>query len=108
MKGHEKIMQMRKEGVSPKIVFLNDYECDTDWYETGDFATVSVAKNDVPEMLDLRYLVGLTVTISASTEKRAMALFEEAKKAGAKTVGSSHVYLVGRVGKAGWTGIYHG
>lgn len=94
MRGHENIITLRKRGTSPKTVFVNDYPCDTDWYNPGakygqvwpsDHATVSTA-GDVIQLLDMRYLVGLQVIISSGSETRAKALFEKAKASGAKTV----------------------
>lgn len=85
MNGHEKVIHMRQAGSKPKIVFVNDYPCQTDWFEHGDHATVCVA-GDQPEWLDLRFLVGLTVSVSASTENRAKRFLEACKGAGAAVV----------------------
>jgi hypothetical protein len=89
MHGHENIVALRKSGISPKIVFLNDYPCRTDWFEHGDHATVCTA-GDIVQMLDLRFLVGLTVSISSISEIRAKALFEKCKLAKAATVAACH------------------
>ena len=67
MNGHEKIIAMRQAGKAPKIVFLNDYPCNTDWFENGDHATVFISQLDDPKTLDLRFLVGLTVSATGST-----------------------------------------
>lgn len=90
MRGHENIIALRVQGKSPKIVFLNDYPCKTDWFENADNATVCTAGSQLSS-LDLRFLVGLTVSISAPTEARAKALFAKAKWFGAKTVAACHV-----------------
>jgi hypothetical protein len=90
MRGHENIIALRVQGKSPKIVFLNDYPCKTDWFENSDHATVCTDNNPISS-LDLRFLVGLTVSISASSEGRAKALFAKAKQFGAKTVAACHV-----------------
>ncbi len=89
MNGHEKIIAMRQAGKAPKIVFLNDYPCNTDWFENGDHATVFISQLDDPKTLDLRFLVGLTVSATGSTVKRAQELFEASKQAGAKTVAAT-------------------
>jgi elongation factor G len=43
------------------------------------------------ELLDLRFLVGCQVSISSTSEARARALFEAARKAGADVVGACHI-----------------
>jgi hypothetical protein len=90
MKGHTELINLRNAGISPKIVFLNDYPCKTDWHIQGDHATVCTS-GDLLSSLDLRFLVGLTVSISATTESRAKALFAKAKWFGAKTVAACHI-----------------
>lgn len=107
MRGHESIIAMRKTGFTPKIVFLNDWPCKTDWFEHLDHATVSTA-GDAISSLDLRFLVGLTVSISSQSEGRAKALFEKAKASGAKTVAACHVIVgIHSKDRSGWTEIHH-
>ena len=108
MKGHDHLIQLRKAGRAPKIVFLNDYPCKTDWHTYGDHATVCT-HGDLMSSLDLRFLVGLTVSISASTESRAKALFAKAKWFGAKTVAACHVQQgVKPWEQSGWVEVHHG
>lgn len=102
MRGHTEIIRLRMQGVCPKVVFLNDYPCQTDWFETGDHATVST-HNDAISALDLRFLAGLTVSISADTESRAKRLFERAKTCGAAVVAACHATPCG---PPGWSQIY--
>lgn len=92
MRGHEAIIRMRSQfGKKPVFVFINDYPCETDWFEDDSkFARVSVYGDDLSS-LDLRFLVGLGVSITASTEARAKVLFELAKEAGASVVASCHI-----------------
>lgn len=92
MRGHETIIRMRREERrAPSFVFVNDYDCDTDWFEQGgDFARVCIAGDDL-ERLDFRFLVGMKVSISALSEERAKRMFELAKEAGAVLVASCHV-----------------
>ncbi len=92
MIGHEKIIELRRGGAKPRIVVVNDYPCDCarDWHRHGDNATVSTS-GDVVQLLDMRFLVGLTVSISADSEVRAKALFEKAKASGASVVAACHV-----------------
>ena len=91
MRGHQKLIEMRMNRKRPGIVFVNDYECDVDWHtNTGDAVTVCTA-GDVVQTLDLRFLVGLTVSVSSTSEIRAKALFEKCKAAGAETVAACHI-----------------
>lgn len=118
MRGHEAIIAMRNAGKRPSIVFINDYPdvCASDWHNPGekfgkvwapDHATVSTA-DDVIQMLDMRFLVGLRVSISSESEIRAKALFEKAKACGAVTVAAGHSLKSssGRV-STGWCEIFH-
>lgn len=92
MRGHENIIRMRAQmGVKPAFVFINDYPCETDWFEDQDkFARIRVDGDDLSS-LDLRFLVGLRVCITAMTEERAKTLFEMVKAANAEAVASCHV-----------------
>lgn len=85
MRGHEDIIRMRLGGKSPKFVFINDYQCKTDWFEHHDHATVCTAGDSVAS-IDLRFVRGLSVSISALTERRAKAIAEACKLAGAAVV----------------------
>ena len=106
MRGHTKIIEMRLQKTRPAIVFLNDYHCQTDWFEFGEHATVCTA-GDPLSSLDLRFLVGCTVSISALTEGRAKALFSKAKDAGATTVVACHVQPEMRqFEQSGWTEVW--
>lgn len=112
MRGQEKIIAMRLSGKAPNMVFLNDYPThreELDWFENGLAATVQTSPQDAPERLDLRFLVGLKVSVSSDDENRAKAIFEACKKAGAKTVAACHVYRVSSEAcRAGWSQVHHG
>lgn len=90
MRGHETIINMRQRGTAPRIVFINDYPCKTEWQDFREHATVCTFGDGV-ESLDFRFLVSLKVSISASSEARAKSLFSMAKAAGATLVGASHI-----------------
>ena len=65
MNGQQLIVEMRRAGRAPVTVWLTD--------ERGaplDGSTVYVAPDDVPELLDLRFLVGLTVVVDGDTDAR--------------------------------------
>ena len=107
MKGHEPIISLRQSGKKPAIVFLNDFPCDTDWPRFGDHATVDVSA-DQPEWLDLRFLVGLRVSITGTSEKRAKRFMEACKAAGAITVGAGvSAHVSGGRYEPGWSEIWH-
>lgn len=90
MKGHEDIISLRRARQAPAMVFINDYPCKTDWLRERAAATVCT-HGDVIQMLDLRFLVGLKVSISSDSEVRAKALMEACRNAGAHTVAACHV-----------------
>jgi hypothetical protein len=103
MRGHEPIIKMRMQGVAPSFVFINDFPCDTSWFDDGDHATVSVA-GDYIETLNLHYLVGLRVSISSDDLNRTKALYEACKRIGVKQVAACHT--TGEHPPEGWTAIY--
>ncbi|WP_439587513.1 hypothetical protein [Hydrogenophaga sp.] len=106
MRGHDSLISMRRAGQRPAMVFINDWPCKTDWLEHGDHATVSTA-GDAIELLDLRFLVGLQVSVSSGDERRARALFDRCKAAGAALVAANHVQPeVQPHLQAGWTDIW--
>lgn len=90
LKGQENFEKIRISGILPKMVFLNDYLCDVDWFKNGDHATVS--SDGVPlSKMDLRFLYGTSVSISSESESRAKFIFEKAKKSGAIAVAACHI-----------------
>lgn len=105
MHGHEHIVAMRINGTFPPWVFINDYQCQTDWFEFGEHATVCTA-NDVIGLLDLRFLVGLQVSICATSECRAKELAANALKAGAILVAACHIQTENNLqDQSGWVEI---
>lgn len=106
MRGHTDIIANRLQGRAPKIVFVNDYPCKTDWLAHHEQATVCTAA-DAPSSLDLRFLVGLRVSIAALTQARAQMLFERAKASGAALVVACHVQPDRPTfGQTGWSDIF--
>lgn len=91
MRGADKLIALRKAGKRPAVVFLNDYPTNPEIAaEVFDGTTVEIAGDDLSG-LDLRFLVGLTVSTGAATEKRARAILEACKHAGAAVVASCHI-----------------
>ena len=110
MRGHEGVIKMRMQGLAPVMVNIDDYEFKSpliDWETHNDSPTICVNKENI-ESLDLRFLVGMLVSVSSCSEDRAKRLFNACKRAGAKTVASAHSFMDGEVSKTGWTEIYHG
>ena len=106
MNGHEKIIALRKQGMKPPFVFLNDYPCQTDWFENHEHAIVCTHGDSI-ESLDIRFLVGMAVSVSATTENRAKALFNACKQASASVVASCVVQTdVHSSNQSGWCEIW--
>jgi len=90
MKNHHRIIEMRRAGQKPTMVFLTDYpEQDSKWLMDTDHIEVNVF-HDVPERADLRFLIGLSVTITTSSKARAKAFFAACVEAGANTVSTCY------------------
>ena len=107
MHGHIEIIKARLRGQRPGFVFLNDYPCKTDWFEFAEHATVCTSGDSLSN-LDFRFLAGCKVSISATNESRAKALFAMAKEAGATTVAACHMQAgVKPWQQSGWTEVYH-
>lgn len=88
MRGHEKLIAMRRIGKRPNIVFLNDFECMTDWFETDGQHVIVNCAGDNLQRADLRFLVGLTVSAVSDTDERARELLAACQRAGAAVVGA--------------------
>ena len=73
MRGHDKIIALRKQRRIPEIVFLNDFPCELpkEWFDV-------CVHNDSITNLDLRFLIGLNVSITGTDEKRVKALYQKA------------------------------
>lgn len=87
MRGAEKLIELRKAGRRPSVVFINDYPTPAMYL---DGTTVDISGSDLSSV-DLRFLVGLTVSTGASTERRAKDILEACKRAGAAVVAVCHV-----------------
>lgn len=106
MRGHLNIIAARMQRKAPAIVFVNDYPCRTDWFESTEHATVCTHADSISS-LDLRFLVGLRVSVSATTEARAKALFERVKAAGAAVVAAVHVQPgLSHSDQRGWCNVF--
>lgn len=97
MRHHEPLIAMRRYGAKPSLVDLEvgAYDEDTEWWPewTPNKARVHIAMADVPQLLDLRFLVGCDVRISGlnpddepKLDRRLRQLFEAAIAAHANSV----------------------
>jgi len=87
MKGHEGIIRMRMNGKKPAIVFIQETMYATDWEQYGDYPTVCIKPDEDLHLLDLRFLVGLAVSVSTS-EKNRLNAFQSICKQYCDTVAS--------------------
>lgn len=106
MRGHNNLIAMRNAGKRPAIVFINDFPCQTDWADWSDHATVCV-HGDQLSSLDLRFVVGMTVSVSSFDEARAKRIAEICKQAGARTVAGAHAIRINdHQTTTGWADIW--
>ena len=106
MRGHAPLIAERMQGRAPNYVFLNDYPCKTNWWDFSEQVTLCT-HGDPLSSLDLRCLVGLSVSISSPDLARAQALFALAIDAGARVVVAAHVQ-VGNTpfNQSGWSRVH--
>lgn len=85
MNGHEPIRALRQQGFKPAYVWLQD---------SGLIPTdhaVTLAKTDIPEALDLRFVVGTTVLVESASKDRLTRLSQACVDArAARVIASLH------------------
>ena len=103
MRGHEAIVTMRRNGVTPQGVWIFDQAGYTDsthpsrgWMVDTAQATVELLPTDNPARLDLRFCVGLTVYTQGDDAARLEALEAALVKAGAARVLGALIGFDGR------------
>lgn len=107
MRGHEQIIAVRKAGLKPAgLVHLDDYPVNPlflDWLKNESMPTVTVYGDELAT-LDLRFLVGLMVSITGDDLARVKALSVMARKAGADMVVASvgEKFALWKKGDAAW------
>lgn len=84
MTGHERILALRRSGQKPAYVWVSDFAD-----ATLDGVTVRV-HGDMPEMLDLRFLVGVTAIVQGDTAKRVERIAKACQKHAARVIASVH------------------
>jgi hypothetical protein len=90
MRGHEPLLAMRRRGLCPVRVHLDiaarrpiDWHV---WRESQAEADVVVDPTETPELLDLRFVVGLLVFVTGAEPARVKRLVLAAESAGADRV----------------------
>jgi hypothetical protein len=79
MRGQEHIVTLRRKGAAPAVVFLSDCQP----LFAGD---VQYTADDKPRRADLRFLIGLTVSVTGSDAETVKAWASACREAGAKRV----------------------
>ena len=86
MTGHDEIRAMRRAGFKPDFVWISDFaNC------TMDGKTVRVC-NDVPELLDLRFLVGITAIVEGDNPVRVDRIAKACSAQAARVIASTHAF----------------
>lgn len=95
MTGAETLRAMRRAGKVPRCIWLVDgdsvravgWHSQTNPFDGQFHAAIGVAHTDIPEVIDLRFVVGLTVHLSAERgDARARRLHMALVDAGARCV----------------------
>lgn len=90
MRGHEPLLAMRRRGIRPATVDLHiGTRRPIDWHQWAEslpHADVVVAPDEAPERLDLRFVVGMPVTVTGEEPERVKRLVLAAEAAGAASV----------------------
>ena len=74
MKGHDRIIEMRRAGRAPSVGVVFDMGETMPWFDYLDSKTpglfnVWIERGDIPACLDLRFVIGLNVCISEEDGK---------------------------------------
>lgn len=92
MRGHEALIELRREKKRPQGVWITQkpsIDC-MKWdkaLETLPYPEIEILPNEIPESLDLRFVIGLTVHVSGGkNEKKARRLHYALLNAGAARV----------------------
>lgn len=90
MRGHEPLIALRRRGLRPALVDIDLEPCPwrnwSTWPEWTTVPQIEVQPGDSIQLLDLRFLVGLTVQVSGFNGPRVLALADACKAAGAARV----------------------
>jgi len=107
MRGHEKLIEIRRRGLVPSgLVYLHDDPVKPsflEWANQGGAPTICT-NGDGIDFLDLRFVVGLKVNVCGEDPKRVRRIAGACKKAGAALVvaNSGERYALWKQGDAKW------
>jgi hypothetical protein len=95
MRGHDLLIKLRLKGFRPALVELTVDRPMPAWYwrewhtevpHVPVQARILIDQNDSPELLDLRFVVGMSVKVEGDNPARVARAYDAALKAGAKRV----------------------
>lgn len=86
MRGHESIVKLRREGMKPHAVFVYDLP-DLRVFGGTDLL---IEEGDIPEALDLRFMVGLTVHVSVIDTPKGRRISQACAEASKRCVTAYH------------------
>ena len=78
MRGHAAVIELRRQGLMPDIVDVNDFPCRFDPPSADEIRIAGtnpfvVVDGDDPRLADLRWAIGLTICLNTGDDRRAMA-----------------------------------
>lgn len=87
MTGHKPLVEMRMRGQHPPFVWVQtSFEAYPKWRLFGDKPEVGIEAQDYPDLLDLRFAIGLTVLVEGSDAQRVLDVAKAFERAKAKRV----------------------
>lgn len=96
MRGHHELISLRKSGQRPRIVSIdlgpNVWTMWMDWHiETPHQAYVHISPDELLSGLDVRFCVGMNVSVSGPDRRRLGVVMQACCDAGARRVFAAHV-----------------
>lgn len=95
MTGHEQVIALRRQGVRPVCLWVSDYAA----MSAGDGVTVRLTPQDVPEQLDWRFAVGLTVLVDGHDARRVERIAAACKQFAKRVVATVYGERIDRAGR---------
>lgn len=89
MRGHLALLAMRRSGKRPAFITFTDSSMPFRWDQRPEslpYPDVEIEADDSPELIDIRFVVGLPVVVSIGDEQRMRRVVLAAERAGASRV----------------------
>lgn len=86
MKGHDLILRRRREGIKPHAIFVYDLPKLLSFEGTD----VLIEEDDVPEALDLRFMVGMLVHVSVIDNPKGRRISQACAEASKRCITAYH------------------